>query len=105
LRQGQLDDRALRLLVDADWSALDVSGCTWLTGDGLLAALRLTPAVRQLDITNCSAGAAVLRALPSLCPRITVLRIGECHTNNPTQNRLPADGQMCTSNKQVPHGG
>ena len=77
LRQGQVDDRALRLLVDADWSALDVSGCARLTDDGLLAALRLTPAVRWLDVTGCSAGAVVLRALPSLCPRITVLRIGE----------------------------
>ena len=72
-----MDDRALRLLTDADWSVLDASDCVRLTEEGLLTALRLAPNLRWLDVTGCNASAAVLRALPSLCPGITVLRLGE----------------------------
>ena len=75
--QDLVDDRALRLLTDADWSVLDASNCTQLTDDGLLTALQLAPGLRWLDITGCNVGAAVLRALPALCPAITVLRLGK----------------------------
>jgi len=77
LLQDLADDRALRLLTDADWSVLDASDCTQLTTEGLLTALRLAPDLRWLDITGCNASAALLRALPTLCPGITVLRLGE----------------------------
>ena len=75
--QDLVDDRALGLLADADWSVLDASDCARLTDDGLLSALRLAPDLRWLDITGCNGSAVVLRALPTLCPGITVLRLGE----------------------------
>ena len=77
--QDLVDDRALRLLTDADCSVLDASNCARLTDEGLLTALRLAPDLRLLDITGCHAGAAVLRALPALCPRLEVLRLGKHH--------------------------
>lgn len=77
-RQGLINDGTLAMLVDEEWTTLDLAGCSTVSEVSILSTLYSTPHLRALDVSHCAFSAASLRQLPRLCPQLQVLRLGGC---------------------------
>ena len=79
-RKGILDDAALTALVDDSWIALDVSGCGDSVTDAGIRALAARNALRSVvavDVTGCTGITADgIRGIVLAAPRLSVLRCG-----------------------------
>ncbi|WIA39945.1 hypothetical protein OEZ86_013377 [Tetradesmus obliquus] len=76
-RRGELTSQVLAVLADAEWSQLDLAGCSQLNGAQLLALAPLMPNIRTLDVTGFDQlSAAGWRRLAHAWPRLTILRLG-----------------------------
>lgn len=74
--QGLVNDGVLAMLVDDEWTILDLGGCDAVSETAFLNTLRSAPRLRALDVSLCVFSAASLRQLPLLCPQLQVLRLG-----------------------------
>ncbi len=75
LLQCLLNNAALDMLVDSNWTSLDVSDSS-VTDAALQAALQTTPHLLSLDLTGCVVSQKTVRSLGTWCPQLQVLRIG-----------------------------
>jgi hypothetical protein len=54
-------------------------GCDWVGESALLSCLEHTPLLERLNVSCCDElGDRVLRALPQLCPKLTLLDVCYC---------------------------
>lgn len=70
-----LTDKSLALLVDEDFTSLDVSYARRLSHSGISTALQGLPLLRALDVSHTAFQPALLTELGHFCPQLEVLRL------------------------------
>ena len=73
--QGDLDDRALALLVDVEMPLLDLAGAQRLTLQGVASVLPGMPALRAADLAFPGFQPSLVATLQRSCPQLEVLRL------------------------------